>query len=138
MQFRILAAAAALALAPIAADAQTRPIVVGQGFLTDSLDPAQGVAGWALQSHGVAETLFTVDREGRIVPNLAESVRRDGESFVIRLKPDLKFADGSPLDANALKASLDRATKENPRARGCSAIGDLSDQRCRKPERRYG
>lgn len=118
MQFRILATAAALALAPIAADAQTRPLVVGQGFLTDSLDPAQGVAGWALQSHGVAETLFTVDREGRIVPNLAESVRRDGESFVIRLKPDLKFADGSPLDATALKASLERATKENPRARG--------------------
>ncbi|MCA0449340.1 MAG: ABC transporter substrate-binding protein, partial [Proteobacteria bacterium] len=117
MQFRILAAAAALAFSAVTVDAQTRPLVVGQGFLTDSLDPAQGVAGWALQSHGVAETLFTVDRQGRIVPGLAESVRRDGESFVIRLKPDLKFADGSALNAEALKASIDRATKENPRAR---------------------
>jgi peptide/nickel transport system substrate-binding protein len=139
MDFRILAAAAALAFAPLAADAQTRPIVVGQGFLTDSLDPAQGVAGWALQSHGVAETLFTVDRQGRIVPNLAEAVRRDGESFVIRLKPDLKFADGSLLDATALKASLDRATKENPRARaqiGTPTLDVLDAREVRlRPER---
>jgi peptide/nickel transport system substrate-binding protein len=109
--------AAVLALAPFAVSAQTRPLVVGQGFLTDSLDPAQGVAAWALQSHGVAETLFTVDRQGRVVPHLAESVRRDGEAFVIRLKPDLKFSDGSALDSGALKASLERSTRENPRAR---------------------
>lgn len=128
-----------LALSPIAADAQTRPLVVGQSFLTDSLDPVQGVAGWALQSHGVAETLFTVDRQGRVVPHLAESVRRDGEAFVIRLKPDLKFADGSPLDAAALKASLERATRENPRARaqtGALALMALDAREVRmRPER---
>ncbi len=132
-------AAALIALAPFAVSAQTRPLVVGQSFLTDSLDPAQGVAGWALQSHGVAETLFTVDRQGRVVPHLAESVRRDGEAFVIRLKPDLKFSDGSALDAAALKASLERAMRENPRARaqtGALAMEVLDARELRaKPER---
>ena len=132
-------AAALIALAPFAVSAQTRPLVVGQSFLTDSLDPAQGVAGWALQSHGVAETLFTVDRQGRVVPHLAESVRRDGEAVVIRLKPDLKFSDGSALDAAALKASLERAMRENPRARaqtGALAMEVLDARELRaKPER---
>lgn len=131
--------AAVVALLPVAVGAQTRPLVVGQGFLTESLDPAQGVAGWALQSHGVAETLFTVDRQGRVVPHLAESVRRDGEAFVIRLKADLKFSDGSALDAEALKASLERATRENPRARaqtGALALEVRDERELRvKPER---
>jgi peptide/nickel transport system substrate-binding protein len=135
---RWIAAALAVFL-PMAVGAQTRPLVVGQSFLTESLDPAQGVAAWALQSHGVAETLFTVDRDGRVVPHLAESVRRDGEAFVIRLKPDLKFSDGSALDAAALKASLERSTRENPRARaqtGALAL-DVRDARelRMKPER---
>jgi peptide/nickel transport system substrate-binding protein len=131
--------AAFIALLPLAAEAQTRPLVVGQSFLTESLDPAQGVAGWALQSHGVAETLFTVDRQGRVVPHLAESVRREGEGFVVRLKADLKFSDGSPLDAEALKASLDRATRENPRARAQTGALTLVVRDARelavKPER---
>lgn len=138
MVFRWIAAAL-VALVPLTAGAQTRPLVVGQSFLTDSLDPAQGAAGWALQSHGVAETLFTVDRQGRVVPHLAESVRRDGEGFVIRLKPDLKFSDGAPLDASALKASLERATRENPRARaqtGALTLEVLNARELRmKPER---
>jgi peptide/nickel transport system substrate-binding protein len=128
-----------VALLPWAATAQTRPLVVGQSFLTESLDPAQGVAGWALQSHGVAETLFTVDRQGRVVPHLAESVRREGEGFVVRLKADLKFSDGSALDAEALKASLERATRENPRARAQTGALTLAVRDARelavKPER---
>jgi peptide/nickel transport system substrate-binding protein len=138
MVFRWIVAAS-IALLPLAADAQTRPLVVGQSFLTESLDPAQGVAGWALQSHGVAETLFTVDRHGRVVPHLAESVRREGEGFVVRLKADLKFSDGSALDAEALKASLERATRENPRARAQTGALTLAVRDARelavKPER---
>jgi len=94
-----------------------RPVVVGQTFIAESLDPAQGSAGWALQSHGLAETLFTVDREGRIVPNLARSVIRDGEAWRIELRDDVRFGDGSPFDAAALRDAFVRSTRENPRAR---------------------
>ncbi len=94
-----------------------RPVVVGQTFIAESLDPAQGNAGWALQSHGLAETLFTVDREGRVVPNLARSVARDGDGWRIELRDDVKFGDGSPFDASALRDAYQRSTRENPRAR---------------------
>ena len=94
-----------------------RPIVVGQGFLAESLDPANGNAGWAWQSHGVAETLFTVDRQGRAVPNLAASVAREGGAWRLTLKPGLRFADGHKLDAVAVKAALERSIAANPRAK---------------------
>jgi peptide/nickel transport system substrate-binding protein len=110
---------APLALAAVAtADAQTvRQVVIGQGFLTDSLDPANGSAGWALQSHGVAETLFAVDRDGLVVPQLAQSLTREGERWVVTLRPGLRFSDGSALDAAAVKAALDRSIAQNPRAK---------------------
>lgn len=95
-----------------------RPITVGQGFLADSLDPAQGSAGWALQSHGVAEALFTTDRSGATVPNLARDARRDDDgAWTVLLLPGLRFSDGAPCDAAAVAASLRRALAENPRAR---------------------
>jgi peptide/nickel transport system substrate-binding protein len=95
-----------------------RPITVGQSFLTDSLDPAQGSAGWALQSHGVAEALFTTDRTGATVPNLARDARREVDgTWTVTLLPGLRFSDGAPCDAAAVAASLRRALAENPRAR---------------------
>ena len=105
---------------------QDRPMTVGQSFLADSLDPAQGAAGWALQSHGVGETLFTVARDGRVVPNLARSVVREGTGFVVELVPDLRFSDGAPLDAAALMASLARTMRENPRARAQTGMLEMA------------
>src|SRR5690606_31379752 len=72
-------------------------------FLVGSLDPTRGSAGWALASHGVAEKLFMVDKDGELVPELAESAERTGElSWTIRLAPGRRFSDGSPVTAEAL------------------------------------
>jgi peptide/nickel transport system substrate-binding protein len=108
---------AALMPARLAAQA-ARPVVVGQAFLADSLDPTQGSAGWALQSHGVAEALFATDRSGATVPNLARSVRREDDGrWIVTLLPGLRFSDSAPCDAEAVATSLRRAVAENPRAR---------------------
>ena len=106
-----LSAAAALA-------GETRPVVVGQGFLADSPDPANGASGWAWQAHGVAETLFTVDRQGRAAANLARSVRREADGrWRVSLQHGNRFADGTPVDASAVKSALDRSLALNPRTR---------------------
>lgn len=107
------------ALRPRSASTQDlRPIMVGQAFLADSLDPAQGNAGWSLQSHGVAEALFTTDRSGATVPNLARQAQREPDgSWTVTLEPGLRFSDGAPCDATAVMTSLRRALAENPRAR---------------------
>jgi peptide/nickel transport system substrate-binding protein len=116
---RAALAAPLAALLPARLAAQgARSITVGQAFLTDSLDPAQGSAGWALQSHGVAEALFTTDRSGATVPNLAREAQREPDgSWTVSLLPRLRFSDGSACDAVAVAASLRRALTENPRAR---------------------
>lgn len=128
-------AALALSLASLAPTRlvarDARPIIVGQTFLTDSLDPVRGAAGWALQSHGVAETLFTTDRSGATVPHLARSARRQPDgSWTVTLLPGLRFSDGTPCDASAVAASLARSLAENPRARsglGASARIEAMD-----------
>jgi peptide/nickel transport system substrate-binding protein len=106
------------ALLPVRLAAQgAQPVSVGQAFLTDSLDPTQGSAGWALQSHGVAEALFATDRSGATVPNLARAAQRQADgNWIVTLLPGLRFSDGSVCDADAVAASLRRALAENPRA----------------------
>ena len=96
---RLLAAFAAgalsLAIAMAPAMAAER-IVVGQTFIADGTDPGRGANGWSLTTHGVGEALFTVDRDGRVVPLLATSVvPDDGMSWLVKLRPDRRFADGS-------------------------------------------
>lgn len=56
------------------------------------------------------DTLVRVDARGRIAPSLAESwqIENDGRTFVFTLRPDAKFADGTPLDAAAVRLHLKR------------------------------
>ena len=48
-------------------------IVVGKTFKASALDPRSGSTAWSLTSHGISEKLFTVDKHGEIVPQVAES-----------------------------------------------------------------
>lgn len=112
-------AAAALALTALAAPAQDRPLVtVGKTFVAGGLDPAQGSAGWVLVSHGIAEQLFAVSREGEVVPRLATGAERvDDTTWIVTLAEGRAFSDGTPVDAQAVAAALNRTGAENPAAR---------------------
>jgi peptide/nickel transport system substrate-binding protein len=128
-----LGAALAVSLAGLTPAVARDRVVVGQTFLTPGLDPAKGSAGWALVSHGIAENLFTVGRDGRVTPLLAESAhRRDARTWDIALKPGRFFSDGAPVTAAAVADSLNRTGAENPQARASvgritfAATGDLT------------
>ncbi len=114
-------------------------VTVGKTFLASSLDPADGSAGWALTSHGVGQGLFSVDREGHLVPVLAEAVEPDGDGWIVTLRSDRRFSDGSPVTAAAVAESLGRTNETNPAARatgGALAFSVLDDHRLRiEPER---
>lgn len=93
-------------------------ITVGQTFIASGLDPAQGSNGWALVSHGIAEQLFQVSREGEVVPNLAAAATiNDDGTWTVDLAPDRFFSDGSPVTAQAVAAALNRTSESNPSAR---------------------
>lgn len=79
--------------------------------LPTSWDPVTSVAGW--DTHALAlvyDGLTQLDPEGDVVPGLAESWEYDptGTRVTFTLREDLTFADGTPIDAAAVKANLER------------------------------
>ncbi|HKI58484.1 MAG TPA: ABC transporter substrate-binding protein [Trueperaceae bacterium] len=78
----------------------------------DTLDPqktATAVTGTILRYIG--DTLVTKDLNGNYTAGLAESwsASSDGLTWTFKLKPGIKFQDGTPVDAAAVKASFERA-----------------------------
>ncbi|MEM9106070.1 MAG: ABC transporter substrate-binding protein [Pseudomonadota bacterium] len=111
-----LAAGFAWSASPSPALAET--VTVGQTFLASGMDPAEGSTGWALVTHGIAEQLFTVSRDGEVVPNLASSAtRNDDGSWTVELAPDRFFSDGTPVTADKVAAALNRTGEANASAR---------------------
>ncbi|MGJ3507999.1 ABC transporter substrate-binding protein [Enemella sp. A6] len=85
------------------------------GFLEPrSLDPAATIASAStggVEMNNIYDTLMRYDAEkGELVPQLAESLEANDEftEFTIKLRPDLKFHDGTTLDAEAVKWSMER------------------------------
>jgi peptide/nickel transport system substrate-binding protein len=59
---------------------------------------------------GLGETLFKLGKDLRPEPWLAASAQRlDEKTWEITLRPGVKFHNGAPMDAAAVKASLERA-----------------------------
>ncbi|CDN57763.1 Dipeptide ABC transporter, substrate-binding protein, putative (plasmid) [Neorhizobium galegae bv. officinalis bv. officinalis str. HAMBI 1141] len=93
------------------------PVRVGATYITNGTDPAKGSNGWALVSHGVGENLFTVDRDGKLVPELAEKAQRTGDlTWTVTLKHGRLFSDGTPMTAKALAAGFDNTFASNKAA----------------------
>jgi len=109
---------AGVAVLPLSAAAQQRPLIVGKTFMAGGLDAAEGSAGWALVSHGIAENLFTVDRHGHVVAQLAtKAVQDDETAWTVTLSPGRRFSDGTPVTASEVSAALARNVERNAATR---------------------
>lgn len=61
----------------------------------------------------VFDTLVRVDPDGSFVPGVAESWEApDDSTFVIHLREGVTFSDGTPLDAEAVKANIERGQND--------------------------
>ncbi len=88
----------------------TAPVTLTIGFpLLTVEDPLHGVRQAARLAS--LEGLTTQNIDGRALPRLAESWSNssDGLTWTIHLRPTALFHDGSPVDANAVKRSLERS-----------------------------
>ena len=58
----------------------------------------------------ICDKLFDIDENLKVVPQLAlgYETSADGKALTIKLRPGVKFHDGEPMDAAAVKYSLDR------------------------------
>ncbi|MEO0382723.1 MAG: ABC transporter substrate-binding protein [Pseudomonadota bacterium] len=103
--------------------AKAESVTVGQTFIASGLDPAEGSTGWALVTHGIAEQLFNVSREGEVIPNLASSANANVDgSWTVELAPNRFFSDGTPVTANLVASALNRTGEANPSARATAGL----------------
>lgn len=103
-------AAAALVASGVAAAAQT--LIVARGNDANSLDPAESTSFEAIKMADWAfDGLVRFDGNSHdIVPALAESweISEDGLTWTFKLREDVKFHDGTPMNAEAVEFSLER------------------------------
>ncbi len=72
----------------------------------------------------VYASLTRTDATGKAVPDLAKSweYNAKGDQITFHLRPGLKFSDGTPVDASAVKAAIVRAQKQ----KNSALFGDLT------------
>jgi peptide/nickel transport system substrate-binding protein len=100
-----------LTLAP-AAEAQKKQLVVALNQDPDILDPtlSRTYVGRIIFAQ-MCEKLYEIDESLNIFPQLAAAlpvVSDGGKTVTIKLRPNVKFNDGTPFTAEAMKYSLDR------------------------------
>jgi peptide/nickel transport system substrate-binding protein len=113
----LLAASAFNALAAQAAEVVQRGGTLTYGRYADSnfLEPVLNESNndiWILSN--LYDTLLLPTNDGKgIRPGLATAwkLAADGKSVTLTLRPDTKFSDGSPITAEDVKWSLERAAK---------------------------
>ncbi|WP_127751668.1 ABC transporter substrate-binding protein [Devosia sp. 1566] len=99
----------AVASSPVMA--QSRPVIFLERAEPVSLDPmfTQADANVILSIH---ETLFRLDNAGEVVPAIAESITMiDPLDWEIKIRPNLVFHNGEPINADAAVFTFDRAKR---------------------------
>ncbi|NBU88095.1 MAG: ABC transporter substrate-binding protein [Betaproteobacteria bacterium] len=103
-------------------------VVVGMILEPPGLDPttAPAAAIGEIVHYNIFEGLTRVGVDGAVTPLLAESwaITPDGKSYTFRLRKGIKFSDGSPMDAAAVKFSFDRARAPGSTNKAKKAVFD--------------
>jgi peptide/nickel transport system substrate-binding protein len=100
-----------------AQDLRAKSLIVANSALPQSLDPAVAYDPWStIYNSGTYETLVRAKRVGGgFEPVLATawSSNEDGTRWIFHLRKGVKFHDGTPFNAEAVKFSIDRVMTVN-------------------------
>jgi len=96
------------------------------------LDPTAGAASSIAEivHYNVFETLTKINADGSVSPLLAESweVSPDLKTYTFRLRKGVKFQNGEPFNAAAVKFSFDRAAGDRSTNKDKRTFANLSTQ----------
>ena len=101
-------------------------------------DPVTSSAGSDVQMLALTYSALTfIDNQGNAQPNLVESweYAKDGTAVSFTLKEGLVFSDGSPIDAEAVKKSLERG-RDADNSLIAAQLADLTERDGRRRPRR--
>lgn len=95
-------------------------------FCNEGWDPAEGYDSMYIQSYGVAETLFRLDKEYRAIPWLVESFeQKDEYNWEFKLKDNVVFHNDNKMTAESVKKCFERTLDVNPRAKDLIKIKSM-------------
>ena len=111
-----LPALAAAAHLPAWAQAGKKTVVLGMTLEPSGLDPTAGAASAIAEVvlYNVFETLTKINSDGSISPLLAErwEISPDLRTITFYLRQGVRFSNGQPFNAEAVKFSFERAAAE--------------------------
>ncbi|MFC5607818.1 ABC transporter substrate-binding protein [Variovorax soli] len=134
---RTLLTTAALGTLPLAvpsafAQANKSAMVLGMALEPPGLDPTANAASaiGEIVLYNVFETLTKINADGKVTPLLAESweVSPDLRTYTFKLRRSVKFQNGEPFNAQAVKFSFDRAGGEKSTNKDKRTFANLSTQ----------
>nr|CAD6407344.1 ABC transporter substrate-binding protein [Rhizobium sp. Q54] len=131
----LLSAALVAGTAFAAVQAEAAPktsVTIGMSVEPTGLDPtiAAPVAIGQVTWQNIFEGLTTVDRTGKVQPQLAESweISSDGLTYTFKLRSGVTFHDGEVFDSSVARFAIDRArgeTSVNPQKRYFQTITSI-------------
>ena len=130
----VLTSAALAAGLPQFALAQNRKdaMVLGMTLEPPGLDPTAGAASAIAEvvQYNILETLTKINADGSVGPLLAESweVSPDLKTYTFKLRKGVKFQNGEPFNAQAVKFSFDRAGGEKSTNKDKRTFANFSTQ----------
>ena len=104
---------------------QTNVLTVAVGVDPDTLDPMRQTTTTVQNIvEMVVESLVKVDQSGKVQPNLASAWQEapDAMSWTFTLRTGVRFSDGAPFDATAVKVNFDRQMDPSSICPGCSVL----------------
>ena len=103
-------------------------VVLGMVLEPPGLDPtvAPAAAIGEIVHYTILEGLTKVEMDGSVTPLLAESWSHspDGKTYTFQLRKDVKYSDGAPFDASAVKFSFERAKAPGSTNKAKKAVFD--------------
>lgn len=110
-----------------AATNEAKNITVGLNLFQTNLDPALEWNGWYVSMYGIGETLVKFNKNMEIQPLLADNWKKvDDLTWQFHIREGVKFQNGNKLTANAVKSSLERALKANPRVQEMLVVNSIT------------
>ncbi len=115
---------------PALAQAKKDSVTLAMTLEPPGLDPTAGAASSIAEAvlYNVFETLTKINSDGSVSPLLAESweVSSDLKTYTFRLRKDVKFHNGEPFNAAAVKFSFDRAAADKSTNKDKRTFANLS------------
>lgn len=98
-------------------------------WITADLDPAVDYHGWVTSRLGVGESLVKLNDDLQVEGCLADEWENiDSTTWKFHIRDNVTFSNGTPVTAEACKASLERAVSMNDRAAEYLRIASIEAQ----------